>query len=187
MGQTAVGHCILDGGCPNTHVVNEMDIPVVAIGVHDLMIVASYDGILIADKERTHRIKDLVDALNQPPMYEERRWGTIKVLGISGADEGRPSVTRKLQIFKGQNTGYQYHENLDKVWTILEGDGELILDGERRELRSGDSLRISRGARHALRARTELTLLEVQVGEDVGGREAHQIASEWEDIQKLIG
>ena len=187
MGKTAVGNCILDASCKNTHVVNEMDIPVVATGVRDLMIVASYDGILIADKGRTHQIKDLVAGLDRPPMYEERGWGTVKVLDIFQMQDGQYNVTRKLQIFKGQNLSYHFHKGRDEVWTILGGKAEFIIDGKRRDLWAGDSIRITRGMRHTVRATTELIVLEVQVGEKVDDQDIHRIAFEWEEIQEKIG
>jgi mannose-1-phosphate guanylyltransferase len=186
MGQTSVGNCMVDASCQNTHVVNEMDIPVVTVGTQNLMIVASYDGILIADKEQTPRIKDLVDGLDRPPMYEERRWGTVKVLDICRMANGQFNVTRKLQIFEGQNLSYHYHEHRDEVWTILSGKAEFIIEGKRRDLRAGDSIRISHGMRHTVLAKTELIVLEVQVGEMMDEQDIYRIAFGWEEIQWAI-
>ena len=186
MRQTSIGNCIMDASCQSTHVVNELDIPVVTAGAKNLMVVASYDGILIADKEETPRIKELVHKLDIPPMYEERRWGTIKVLDTWRISDGLYSMTRKVKVYKGQNLSYHYHDYRDEVWTILGGRAVLVVEGERRDLSTGDSIRISRGMWHTVLAGTELILLEVQVGEIVGDQDIHRIAYEWNEINQVI-
>lgn len=46
--------------CENTHVVNELGIPVIGLGLKDLVIVISPDGILVSDKSSSERLKDLL-------------------------------------------------------------------------------------------------------------------------------
>ncbi|MDQ0200229.1 hypothetical protein J2S10_003412 [Neobacillus ginsengisoli] len=59
--------------CINTHLINELDIPVIVLGASNLIVATSPDGILISDKEKSHQIKELVTDFNQRPMFEERR------------------------------------------------------------------------------------------------------------------
>ncbi|MFX3660517.1 MAG: sugar phosphate nucleotidyltransferase, partial [Ectobacillus sp.] len=59
----------------NTHLINELDIPVTVLGVSNAIVAVSPDGILVADKEKSPKIKELVNDFDQRPMYEERRWG----------------------------------------------------------------------------------------------------------------
>ncbi|SDN06110.1 hypothetical protein SAMN05443253_107319 [Bacillus sp. OK048] len=54
--------------------INELDIPVTVLGVKDIIVAASPDGILVADKASSPRIKELISGFEQPPMYEERIW-----------------------------------------------------------------------------------------------------------------
>ena len=64
----------------NTHVINELQIPLIALGVRDLAIAATPDGILITDKKSSDKLKDYVT--DNRPMYEKRLWGEYKVLDM---------------------------------------------------------------------------------------------------------
>lgn len=64
----------------NTHVINELQIPLIALGVKDLAIAATPDGILVTDKKSSDKLKDYVS--ENRPMYEKRLWGEYKVLDI---------------------------------------------------------------------------------------------------------
>jgi len=46
--------------CSNTHIINELQIPLIAIGVDDLAIVATSDGILVTAKKSSDKLKDFV-------------------------------------------------------------------------------------------------------------------------------
>lgn len=60
----ASGRTVLDSGtCGNTHVINELDIPVVVSGIEDAVVVATVDGILVCSKEQSPRLKELVSRL----------------------------------------------------------------------------------------------------------------------------
>ena len=72
--------------------INELEIPVMCIGAKDMVIAASYDGILISDKGRSEHIKTYADRLQCRPMYEERRWGEYKVIN------SRSRRTRPFQV-----------------------------------------------------------------------------------------
>lgn len=64
--------------CSNTHVINELQIPLIALGVTDLAIAATPDGILVTDKKKSDKLKDHV--VDQRPMVEKRGWGEYQVL-----------------------------------------------------------------------------------------------------------
>ena len=53
MADKTKGKAILDETCENTNVVNELNIPILCMGCKDMIVAASGDGILIADKERS--------------------------------------------------------------------------------------------------------------------------------------
>lgn len=46
--------------CDNTHVVNELGIPVIGLGLKDVVIVVSPEGILVADKDSSEQLKSLL-------------------------------------------------------------------------------------------------------------------------------
>jgi mannose-1-phosphate guanylyltransferase len=49
----------------NTFVVNELDIPVIALGTRNLVIAVSEDGILVSDMDESSALKPLVDSLDK--------------------------------------------------------------------------------------------------------------------------
>jgi mannose-1-phosphate guanylyltransferase len=152
MNVEAVGRVYLDDSCFNTHVLNELDIPVVSIGLANTVVAASPDGILVAAKEKSHLVKDIAMDWNHRPMYEERRWGWYHVLHFQKTEEKVEVLTKRLHIHAGKNLSYQYHRNRSEVWMIVTGEGEFILEDQLRTVGPGDVLEIPVGAKHSIKA-----------------------------------
>lgn len=153
------GNVITDDKCTNTHVINDLELPLVAMGIEDSIIVASCDGILVAKKDVTSRLKEIISDINYRPMYERKRWGKYKVLELSPN-----TLTKKLIIEEGKQISYQYHVHRKEIWTIVSGTGLLYLDGVKRIVSVGDVIRVDEGMKHGIKAVTELELIEVQIG-----------------------
>jgi len=52
----------------------------------------------------------------------------------------------------GQATQRHYHRASEEIYVVLDGEGEMELDGERRRVDVGDAIAIPPGAWHELRA-----------------------------------
>ena len=52
----------------------------------------------------------------------------------------------------GQATQRHYHRASEEIYFVLDGEGEMELDGERRPVGAGDAVAIPAGAWHELRA-----------------------------------
>ena len=161
------GNVTTDGSSNNTHIINELDIPLMCVGTSDLIIVASPDGILVSEKERSENIKDFANKLKRRPMYEERRWGTYKVIDFVEYPDGFSALTKHLTLNPGSSISYQEHSYRDEVWTFIVGEGEVVLDGHRKQVNRGTTIYIPKGMRHALRALTSLSFIEVQSGSNL--------------------
>jgi mannose-6-phosphate isomerase-like protein (cupin superfamily) len=59
----------------------------------------------------------------------------------------------------GQATDRHYHARTEEIYFLLEGEGEMEVDGERRHVGPGDAVLIPAGARHQIRAETPLRFL----------------------------
>lgn len=59
MGDAVAGNAVA-ADCENTHVINELEIPLVVLGVRDLAVVATPDGILVSDKLASTHLKEYV-------------------------------------------------------------------------------------------------------------------------------
>ncbi|MED5099943.1 sugar phosphate nucleotidyltransferase [Niallia circulans] len=182
MATNQVGKGIISDDSANTHLINELDIPITVIGGRNLIVAASPDGILVSDKKLSPKIKDLIQNFDQPPMYEERIWGWSRTLDYSKYDNEEEMVTKRICIHEGKNSTYHYHNFRDEVWTIVKGDGELILDNNITRVKSGDVVHLPAGKKHGVRAITELQFIEVQTGSGISEEDIHRIAFDWEDI-----
>ena len=160
-----IGNVILDKESKNTHVINELELPIMCIGAQNLVIAASCDGILISEKSKSEDIKAYADRLQRRPMYEERRWGEYKVIDTVEFPDGYKTLTKQLKIKSGKGISYQVHRHRDEVWTFVDGEGMLVLDDEVTKIGRGDTVCIRKGVKHAVKAVTDLLFIEVQSGD----------------------
>ena len=183
MSTDTVGRVVLDDACRNTQVINELAMPLVAVGTRDLVMVAAQDGILVADKNETGRVKELTAELQSRPMFEERRWGTLETLDDTETSQ-TVTLTRKIRIYDGMTSSYHYHRERDEIWTILKGTGELILEGNKIPLSPGKAICIRKNQRHAVKAVKDFEYIEIHVGTSVGNDDIHRITFEWDEIER---
>lgn len=162
MEEPNVGKAIFDENCQNVHVVNELDVPVLCMGLKDLVVSASPEGILVSDKDQSSYIKPYVDEINQQIMFAEKSWGSFRVLDIE--DE---SMTIKVTLKPGQHMNYHSHEKRDEVWNVIAGRGKTIVDGMEQPVQAGDVITMEAGCRHTVIAETELKMIEVQLGKEI--------------------
>ncbi|MGN0283818.1 MAG: sugar phosphate nucleotidyltransferase [Segatella copri] len=159
-----IGNAVMGAHCENTHVINELQNPIFVDGLKDIVVAACPDGILVCSKEHSEEIKKSVENLTPRPMYEERRWGTYRVLDDSYYADGRHSLTKSITLKEGKNISYQIHHHRSETWTFVQGEGIFVLDGQEQRVKAGDTVVIPVEHWHAIKALTELTFIEVQSG-----------------------
>lgn len=162
MEEPNVGEAIFNETCENVHVVNELDVPILCMGLKDVVISASPEGILVSDKEQSSYIKPFVDSIDQQIMFAEKSWGSFRIIDIE--DE---SITIKVTLNPGHSMNYHSHERRDEVWTIISGQGRTVVDGMEQPVGPGDVITMEAGCRHTIFADTELKLIEVQLGKEI--------------------
>ena len=164
-------------GCTNTHVINELSIPLIAMGMKDCVIAATPDGILVSSKDATPELKRFVP--DSRPMYERRRWGEYRVLDYKTNADGQNSLTKELILTPGEHISYQYHRYRTVVWVITGGTGKLVLDGALRTAERGDVIVIKAGMKHAVEAVTPLNIIEVQIGRELTEEDIERLDWDW--------
>jgi mannose-1-phosphate guanylyltransferase len=184
MHTSQIGKGIMTEDCQETHLINELDIPIAVVGVSNVIVAASPDGILVADKEQSPRIKELVGQYDNRPMYEERRWGWYKVLDHLKTDENYEVLTKRIGVRAGKNLSYQYHQHRSEVWTIIRGEGVFVQNDKLRVVRPGDVLEIPVGQRHGLKAVTDLEMIEVQTGSQLIEEDIVRIFMTWDEVEE---
>ena len=162
MEEPVIGRGVMNESCSGVNIVNEMDVPVLAMGLHDVVISASPEGILVSDKEQSSYIKPFVEQFDQQIRFAEKSWGSYRVLDVENG-----SLTIKVTLHEGNSMNYHSHKNRDEVWVVIEGCGRTIVDGMEQKIKTGDMVSISAGCRHTVIADTELKLVEVQIGEGI--------------------
>ncbi len=169
MSEKSIGHVRQEEECVNTHVINELSIPILVLGAQNMVVAASPDGILVSDKHKSSYIKPYVQQMDARPMYEERKWGEYKVLDYNQYGDGMKSLTKHLTISAGEHISYQRHFQRDEIWTIVDGEGDLLVDDDIKHVKRGDVAYIRIGQKHALKADkdNDLQFIEVQIGPEL--------------------
>lgn len=179
LSSNAIGNVALGEETENTHVVNELGIPVFCNGVKDIVVASSPDGILVCGKEYSENIKNHVDNLSPRPMYEERRWGSYRVLDNTTYSDGYMSLTKVLHLNSERFISYQIHNHREEIWTIVDGEGLVVTDGEVRKVSRGDVIAIKKGQKHAIKALTDLQIVEVQMGNPLIEEDIERFNWDW--------
>lgn len=163
MEENSVGDVRMNKECENVHVVNELGVPILAMGLKDVVISASPEGILVSDKEQSSYIKPFVDDINQQVMFAEKSWGSYRVLDVE-----ERSMTVKVTLNPGHKMNYHSHEKRDEVWIVISGSGEAIVEGKKKKVNPGDVITMAAGYKHTIIAGEQaLQLIEVQMGTEI--------------------
>lgn len=124
MEEEIIGDAMMDETCENVHIINEIKVPVLAMGLHDVIISASPDGILVSDKHQSSYMKSFVDQIDRRNMFAEKSWGSFRVLDVE-----QESMTIKVTLRPGHSMNYHSHKKRDEVWMVISGNGRTIVDG----------------------------------------------------------
>lgn len=162
MKDNMIGQAMMNDKCNNVHIINELDVPILAMGLHDVVISASSDGILVSDKEQSSYIKPFVDTIDQRIMFAEKSWGSFRVIDVE-----KESMTIKITLNAGHSMNYHSHNHRDEVWVVISGSGRTIVDGMEQRVHPGDVITMQAGCRHTIIADTDLKLIEVQLGKEI--------------------
>ena len=162
MDQSVIGDAVLNNTCDGVNVVNELNVPIICMGLKDVVVSASPEGILVSDKEQSSYIKPYVDKIDQQVMFAEKSWGSFRVLDVE-----EQSLTIKVTLNPGHGMYYHSHQRRDEIWNVISGEGVVTLDGKKREIGVGDIIEMKAGTRHTVTAVTELKMIEVQLGSDI--------------------
>ena len=162
MEEDVIGNVTLNESCHNVSVINSLDLPILCMGLKDMVISASPEGVLVANKNEEIAIKPFVEKFDPTVKYAEKSWGKYQVIDVSNT-----SMTIKVNLTQGHEMSYHSHERRDEVWTIVSGTGLVIVDGMSQHVHAGDVITMERGTRHTIKAETDIELIEVQIGTDI--------------------
>ena len=162
MDSQIVGEALYNETCENLHVINELNVPVLCMGLKNIVVSASPEGILVSDKQQSSYIKPFVNTLDNKVMFAEKSWGSFRVL-----DVGDGSLTIKVTLNPGHSMNYHSHEHRDEIWNVISGQGRTVVDEREQSVKAGDVICMKARCRHTVIADTELQMIEVQLGKDI--------------------
>ncbi len=143
-----------------------------AVGVEDLVVVASKDAVLVSHRNAARDVKKIVDQLAarggdkhvlHPVVH--RPWGTFE-----SVDTGANFQVKHIMVKPGQKLSLQMHHHRAEHWVVVEGTALVTCDDKQFLLQPNQSTFIPLGARHRLEnpGKTPLRLIEVQSGSYLG-------------------
>jgi len=95
-----------------------------------------------------------VESLASAESFTTKDGSTIRELHHTGVQS-----LAEAALEPGQATERHYHARAEEIYFLLEGEGEMEIDGERRRVGPGDAILIPAGARHQIRAEAPLRFL----------------------------
>ena len=173
MEEPTLGDVTTDDRCSGTHVVNELDVPILVMGGQNLIVAASPEGILVADKAASSHMKPYVEQISQPVMFAEKSWGSFRIIDV---EEG--SLTIKVTLNAGHAMNYHSHAYRREIWNVVSGRGPVLLDGRDRMVGPGDVIDIPVGMKHKISAQERMVVIEVQIGEAISKEDKVKWAEE---------
>lgn len=174
MNEPIIGNVVVDDISKNVNIINELDIPILSIGLNNIVVSASPEGILVAEKNASDNLKKYVSNFNNKVRYLDKSWGCFKII-----DMEKKSLTIKISITANDHMNYHSHELRDEIWIVVDGEGYIILDGIKKIVKAGDSISIKRSVKHTVFAITDLTMIEVQIGEDISAEDKIKYPFVW--------
>jgi mannose-1-phosphate guanylyltransferase/mannose-6-phosphate isomerase len=157
--------------CRNTYLRSEEKL-VAALGVDDLIVVATADAILVAPRSRAQEIGAVVASLKQTGREEvthaatvHRPWGTYRSIHV-----GERVQVKHIVVKPGGRLSLQMHHHRAEHWVVVRGTARVVRDDEELILTENQSIYIPLGARHRLEnpGKIPLHLIEVQSGAYLG-------------------
>ena len=162
MHEPFVGNVTMDDSTFDTNVVNEMDVPILVMGAKNLVVAASPEGILVADKESSSYIKPYVEEITQNKLLAEKTWGGFQIIDVEDSCH-----TMKVILNAGYSMKYHSHEHRREIWIIVSGKGTALQDGNEFDVRLGDIVDLPIGSKHKITAKTRMILIEIQIGREI--------------------
>lgn len=145
---------------------------VAAVGVENLIVIDTPDALLIADKNRSQDVKQIVGQLKKigHEAYRlhrtvHRPWGTYTVL-----EEGPNFKMKRIVVKPGASLSLQMHHHRSEHWIVVDGIAKVVNGDHDLLIATNESTFIPAGHKHRLEnpGKIDLVLIEVQSGAYLG-------------------
>lgn len=157
-------------GSKNNFILTDKNIA--TIDVEDLLIIDTFDALLISQKGSSQKVKEVVKKLNTQKseltiLHNKvyRPWGSYTTLENSSRYK-----LKKIVVKPNQRLSLQKHHHRSEHWVVVSGTALVTKNGVEKIVQVNESTFISMGETHRLEnpGKIDLILIEVQVGEYTG-------------------
>lgn len=155
MDEKIFGKGVENDKCENTHIINELNLPILCMGLKNIVVAASSKGILVSDKVQSSYIKPFVENINQ------------QVASYRVIDFQEKCLTSIVTLNYKNHMKYHSNDFSDEVYTVISGTGKAIVDGIEQIVKVGDVITIKAGSKYTILAEDELKIIVVQFGKDI--------------------
>ena len=145
---------------------------VTCVGVSDLVVVETADAVLVAHKDKTQDVKNIVDTLKQLGRPESllhrkvyRPWGWY-----DSVDNGERFLVKRIVIKPGAMLSLQLHHHRAEHWVVVRGTAKVTRGDSCYLVTENESTFIPLGTKHRLEnvGKLPLEIIEVQSGPYLG-------------------
>jgi len=169
-GNTILGDVVTEGAS-NSYIRSEGPL-VAAVGVENLVIVATKDAVLVSHRDATQDVKKIVAQLESQSRDHHmhhavvhRPWGSYE-----SVDTGDRFQVKRIVVKPGAKLSLQMHHHRAEHWIVVSGSALVTCDDKQFLLQENESTFIPQGSRHRLEnpGKVPLHLIEVQSGAYLG-------------------
>lgn len=148
------------------------DLQVVGIGLTDVMVVATADAVLVADKSRAQDVRQAVSALKakgckQATAFprDHRPWGWFETLALADRFQ-----VKRIVVKPGAALSLQSHVHRSEHWIVVSGTAKVTVDDKVTLVTENQSIYVPLGAVHRMEnpGKVPMVLIEVQTGSYLG-------------------
>ncbi len=106
----------------------------------------------------------------------DRPWGRYEVL-----QETATHKVKSIYVLPGKRLSYQRHQKRSEHWYVVDGSGEVTLDGKVQLVSAGSNIQVPQGALHRIRntGANELIFIEVQTGTYFGEDDIERVEDDF--------
>lgn len=145
---------------------------VATVGVEDLVVIETKDAVLVAHRDESQQVKEIVRQLQTAQREEyathplvNRPWGYYDTI-----DRGERYQVKRITVQPGECLSLQLHYHRAEHWIVVSGTARVLCGDKEMVLTENQSTYIPLGVKHSLSnpGKVPLELIEVQSGSYLG-------------------
>jgi mannose-1-phosphate guanylyltransferase len=157
---------------------------ITAIGVSNLIVVDTPDALLIANKENSQDIKNIVEKLINIKRHEiENHLKVFRPWGYyDSIDKGEGFQVKRISVNPYSQLSLQKHKFRSEHWVVVKGIAHVTCGNKKFTIKENQSTYIPQGVVHRLKNNepTALEIIEIQTGEYLGEDDITRLEDDYE-------